>query len=84
MADSIEGFTVGEPQPEPVLCTGCWDNSDHDTNADNDIPAGAPIYYRQASVEYDEWNAYCEKCARAEAVFWAGNVSDKRTGGSDE
>ena len=48
---------------EAVLCTGCWDKSEHNLNANNDIEAGEPIYYRLASVEYNEWDAYCQDCA---------------------
>jgi hypothetical protein len=62
------GVTLGDhPSDGEVLCTGCWDNSDWDTNADNNIPAGAPIYYSEPSPEYGECNAYCEKCAREQA-----------------
>lgn len=66
-----DGISDGEQ-----LCTGCWDNSGHDVKADNDIPAGAPIYWRIASVEHDEWNAYCRRCAEAEALIAASSVEE--------
>ena len=65
----IEGFEC-KPCTEPVLCTGCWDESEHNTEADNDIPAGEPVYYRRCSYEYDEWDAYCAKCAQKYNEDW--------------
>ena len=69
--EPIEGFEVGNDHAEPVLCTGCWDKSDHDTEADNDIPVGQPVYSRRVSHEYDEWDAYCQKCAQEIAAEYS-------------
>lgn len=73
----IEGFTCEGVSDGERLCTGCWDNSDNDTKSDNDIARGEPIYWQRASFEYDEWNPYCESCARAMADNWAMPVGAK-------
>jgi hypothetical protein len=58
---------LGPPSDGETGCTGCWDESDWDTSADTDIPKGEPVYYHQCNYEYDEWDAYCEACARKRA-----------------
>lgn len=65
----IEGFEIGENLSDgDTLCTGCWDESDWDVSAKNDIPAGEPVYYRCVSIACDEWDAYCQKCAEKRAA----------------
>lgn len=45
-------------------CISCWD-SHPDPDKDNDmISKGAPVYWQLVNIEYDEWNAYCEKHAK--------------------
>lgn len=61
--EKIEGFDGPKTDAEPTGCTGCWDNSGHDTEADTDIPAGDPIYWMCESTMYDQWSAYCRSCA---------------------
>lgn len=63
---TIEGFVCEGVSDGDRLCTGCWDASDCNVSAANDIPAGEPIYWRHVNIEYDEWDPYCERCA---AVF---------------
>ncbi len=65
---AIEGFLREGTSDGEYLCTGCWDNSDHDTDANNDIPHGASIYWRCTSTMYDSWDAYCESCAASFAL----------------
>lgn len=63
MAREIEGFVCEGVSDGDQLCTGCWNRSEHDTKAPNDIPKGQPIYWRHVNIEYDEWDRYCEACA---------------------
>ena len=63
----IEGFVGPKFSGEEVLCTGCWDASNWDIHADNDVKPGEPVYYWKCNEEYDEWDAYCAKCAEEKA-----------------
>lgn len=65
----IEGFEIGANLSDgETLCTGCWDESEWDVNAANNIPAGDPVYFRLVSIACDEYDAYCQKCAEKRAA----------------
>lgn len=53
-----------------VMCTGCWDRSDHDTDADHDIPAGHSVFWTTPHPEYGDCDAYCFACALDDAECW--------------
>lgn len=71
-APYLEGFEQGPTSHGDVTCTGCWDAlgdfppADR-LDGDTCIPNGRPVYYRHVNIEYDEWDAYCAKCARERA-----------------
>ena len=61
----IDGFTLSDrPSDGETMCTGCWDESDHNTEANTNIRKGAPVYYRECFTDCGfEYDAYCRKCA---------------------
>lgn len=63
------GLQVGLPSNGEVLCAGCWDASDPDTDAKCDIPAGDPTYY-WISPMYGDGDAYCARHARERAEMY--------------
>lgn len=63
--------TLGDRRSDgEVMCAGCWDRSDHDTEADHEIPAGDPIFWTQPHPEYGDCDAYCFKCVVEDAEAW--------------
>lgn len=63
--------TLGERMSNgDTLCTGCWDRSNHDTDTDNDIPSGEPIFYSTPNPEYGDCDAYCLSCVTDDAEVW--------------
>jgi hypothetical protein len=69
LANVLSGWrSLGErPSDGEVMCAGCWDRSEHDTEADHDIPRGAPVFWSSPHPEYDDCDAYCASCAAEDA-----------------
>lgn len=42
-AEAIDGFERGPASDGEVSCTGCWDDSGHDTSVDTRVPHGWPV-----------------------------------------
>jgi hypothetical protein len=57
----IEGFEINGVGNGEVFCEGEAGRENHL------IKRGRPIYWRQTSVESDEWASCCGPCARAYA-----------------
>lgn len=53
-----------------VICAGCWDRSEHDTEADHDIPKGHDVWWTTPHPEYGDCDAYCTKCVIEDAEAW--------------
>jgi hypothetical protein len=45
-----------------IMCAGCWDRSEHNTDADHDIPRGALVWWSNPHPEYGDRDAYCTVC----------------------
>jgi hypothetical protein len=50
-----------------TMCIGCWDRSEHDTDADHDIPPGELIWWNNPHPEYGETDPYCTACVLDDA-----------------
>lgn len=61
----IDGFTLGKhPSDGETMCTGCWDESNHNTRANTNIRKGAPVYFLECFTDCGfEYDAYCRKHA---------------------
>lgn len=57
----IEGFEQTGTSDGERDCAGALDRSAHP------MRRGQKVWWRQTNVEYDEWEPYCRKCARAYA-----------------
>ena len=69
MPDKIEGFEIAAHWSDgEVTCAGCWDKSEHNLDANTIIPKGDPIYLQGGMTDCgEEWDAYCQDCAREKA-----------------
>lgn len=82
VAPSLRGWrTLGDRKSDgEVMCTGCWDRSNHDTSADHDIPSGDPVFWSSPHPEYGDCDAYCTRCviddAECEEIIDAGHASE--------
>jgi hypothetical protein len=64
-----------EPSDGTTLCAGCWDRSNYNVHADNNIPKGQPVFWNAPHPEYGDCDAYCAQCvegdiAAIEATDW--------------
>lgn len=60
-----------------VMCAGCWDRSDHDTEAEHDIPPGHPVFWSVPHPEYGDCDAYCLACVAEDARDWEIITNDE-------
>ena len=69
LAKAVRGWRSLGPRKSDgeVMCAGCWDRSEHDTEADHDIPPGAHVFWTNAHPEYGDCDAYCVKCVAEDA-----------------
>lgn len=69
LSQSVRGWrTLGLRKSNgETMCAGCWDRSDHDTEADHDIPVGQPVWWSTPNPEYGDCDAYCTQCVIEDA-----------------
>lgn len=69
LQERVRGWrTLGDkPSDGQTMCAGCWDRSEHNTEADHDIPKGDPVFYSNPHPECGDCDAYCVKCVAEDA-----------------
>ena len=77
LADRVRGWRTLDKRPSggETMCAGCWDRSNHNTHADQNIPEGRPVFWGHPHPEYGDCDAYCAQCTEEdidaiEATDW--------------